>query len=176
MAPELQIGSRMKTLSDYQGIDLVRVDFNPELKKLHTAAESLVLAMRYVGIQTRNEADLETILRKLAFLDEIRGEIREASKGELDPSVTMKVSQWAFELSLVAEEGELSQIHDFLDSLFRCFADACVWLEQVLEADESDASRSAGIEETYHKLVEFVGCGALTIISGSGAVFERRAS
>lgn len=158
----------MRMLSDYQGLELAETGFRPELKKLHTAAESLVLAMRYVGIQIRDENDLEAVLRRIAFLDEIREEIKETALGPSSSAVAGKTPQWAFEMALVSEDEELLKVHDYLDSLFRCFAEACVWLDQIVQAENSGASDSE-LRHTFQKLVDFVACGSLAIISGRNA-------
>lgn len=165
----------MKMLSDYQGVELEETGFRPELKKLHTAAESLVLAMRYVGIQVRDENDLEAVLRKIAFLDEIREEIKETALGCSSSAVAGKTPQWAFEMALVSEDEELLKVHDYLDSLFRCFAEACVWLDQTVQAESSEAS-DLELRKTFQKLIDFVACGSLAIISGSNADMSRIAA
>lgn len=171
----MQIFGSMKMLTDYQGLELLDTRFKPELKRLHTAAESLVLAMRYVGIQVRDEENLEIVLRKIAFLDEVREEIKETALGGTEKQVANLAPQWAFELSLVSEDGELDKVHEYLDSLFRCFAEACVWLDQIVQIEGHGASR-AELQKTFRKLIDFVACGSLTIISGGSTDAVRMAA
>ena len=177
LALEVQFLPGMKMLCDYQGIDLVKTEVHPnlsapKLKRLHTAAESLVLAMRYVAIQVRDEEKLDSILRKIAFLDELRLEIKAAaSSGEID-----SLSQWALELSIVSESSDLEKIHEFLDSLFRGFADACVWLSELESNNGPEGDQRSDLVETYQRLIDFVACGSLAIVSGGASAIDHQAA
>lgn len=156
----------MKMLSEYQTVETVTMDFTTELKRLHTAAESLVLAMRYVGIQTRDEKKLDTLLGTIAFVDEIRDEIRTVKRRGGRDGLATYAPNWALELALVSEERNLADVDDHLDTLLKCFAEACAWLNEMQTG--SRTLEDGTIAATYFRLLDFVACGALAIISGKG--------